>query len=143
MNGLFRIYAWIYLDNVILNRVGFLGSILHFDFIETRLSQLQLSPSACGDSHFNRFLSVLECRSIVRFDRIRPIELPVFDGRLRLDLEESVDIHPLALVFTNRRLELIVRFRGWFGRILVIRMKFNSQIKIGTRKKSGSGKKEK
>lgn len=141
MNDLFRIGDWIYLDNVILNRVGFLGSILHFDFIETRLSQLQLSPSACGDSHLNRFLSVLECRSIVFFDGIRPIELPVFDDRLRLDLEESVDIHPLALVFTNRRLELIVRFRSRFGRILVIRMKFNSQIKIGARKKSGSSKK--
>lgn len=138
MNALFRMCGCIYLDDLILNRIWFLWSILNFDFIKTRFSQFQLSPSACGHSHLNRFLSVLEYRSIVFFNRIRPIELPVFDDRLRLDLEELVDIHPLTLVFTNLRLELIIRFRGRFGRILVIRMKFNSQIKIGARKKSGS-----
>jgi hypothetical protein len=41
-------------DHLVPSRIRFLGSVVYFDIISTRLVELELSPYARGNIHFDR-----------------------------------------------------------------------------------------
>lgn len=123
------------LNNVIFDRVRFLGTILHLDFVLPRFIKLNLSPRASSHSNINRLIGIVENSSVLGFNGVNPFKSPIFNLGMLLKMEVAVDIVPFTISFADNSLKILVRSRRRFGCVLVISMKFYSQVKETSRNK--------